>query len=288
MNTSRPICGSRISQFVCKTCRNKFSTASILRQVAEAGSKEKGYPARLCIYKAGDTRTSWLAFWKGTAIFQFGATYIFIAPFLYKNEEWEPREGVRIMWAVGAIVLSALPIATLSYLTAPFVKSIYISLPPWTRTSLPTLRKFSAALPPSTRLEFTTLRTWPSERTTTAFLDELRPLSPHRLRFANIELVRGEKWRKAQRERSWWRKVAEVLAEPRSKFYVKEGRSYTVSTGVPGVWENVALAIRRQGLKEGGKGVKGMSSGVKPMAKSADGMRIEASKKIKRQTTRPI
>ena len=40
--------------------------------------------------------------------------------------------------------------------------------------------------------------------------------------------------------------MLEVIAEPRLKFFVKEGKMFTTKTGVPGVWEEVALRIRAQ------------------------------------------
>jgi hypothetical protein len=46
------------------------------------------------------------------------------------------------------------------------------------------------------------------------------------------------------------KRMMEVVSEPRFKFYVKEGRLYTMKTGVPGVWEEVARRIREQTVEE--------------------------------------
>ena len=52
------------------------------------------------IYDAGDLRTAWLAFWKGTAIFQFGVVCVFFAPILYHNEN-QPDANLRLLQAGG-------------------------------------------------------------------------------------------------------------------------------------------------------------------------------------------
>lgn len=44
--------------------------------------------------------------------------------------------------------------------------------------------------------------------------------------------------------------MLEVVAEPRHKFFVKEGKMFTAKTGVPGVWEEVAMRIRNQTTQE--------------------------------------
>ena len=59
-----------------------------------------GYPHHLEIYDAGDLRTTFVIFWKATAVFQFGLAVVWIAPMLYKNEN-QPDEHVRFLQAVG-------------------------------------------------------------------------------------------------------------------------------------------------------------------------------------------
>jgi hypothetical protein len=53
-----------------------------------------------------------------------------------------------------------------------------------------------------------------------------------------------------QREKGVFKRMMEVINEPRFKFYVKEGRLYTMKTGVPGVWEEVARRIQEQTADE--------------------------------------
>jgi hypothetical protein len=148
------------------------------------------------------------------------------------------------------VVLGAMPVVAMSYLTAPFVKRVAMEIPETARRSRDALMNFTRKMPETTRLEFTTLRAYPFERNTGMVLSELRALPPQKGRFANIELPKTKEWRQNQKKKPIYMRFWEVLAEPRFKFYVKEGRSYTVKTGVPGVWENVAMAIQQRTLKE--------------------------------------
>jgi len=100
----------------------------------------------------------------------------------------------------------------------------------------------------NTKLEFTTLRIFPFRKQTSVFLHELRALPPKRMRFANIELPKSDNWVQRQRQKGLFKRFYEAISEPRFKFYVKEGRSYTIKTGVPGVWEAVAKRIQEQTL----------------------------------------
>lgn len=65
------------------------------------------YPRELLIYDAGDTRTTFIAFWKAVALLQCGTCIILITPLLYKNEN-QPNEYIRTAQAVGGRSNSAL------------------------------------------------------------------------------------------------------------------------------------------------------------------------------------
>jgi hypothetical protein len=192
------------------------------------------------------------------------------------------------------IILGAIPMALMSYLTTPFVKRIAIQLPPFARQSRGHLMQFTspATLPPTTKLEFTTLRAFPKDRKTAVFLKELRALPKQWGRFANIERVTSEEWKAMQKEKPFWRRALEVLNEPRFKFYVKEGRNYTIKTGVPGVWENVAKAIQLQSEAAAAGAGKKMGASGKTLMGVRDGKPIRpvpASREVKilkRQTAR--
>jgi hypothetical protein len=191
----------------------------------------------------------------------------------------------------------------MSYLTAPFVKRVALEIPEAARRSRDALMNFAQKMPGNTRLELTTLRAFPFPRNTGMMLSDLRALSPQKGRLANFELPKSTEWRQNQKKKPLHLRFWEIIAEPRFKFYVKEGRNYTVTTGVPGVWENVAMTIQRQTHKEA---VDKVAAAAKEKMKSA-GSRNTAPRrpvrpvtptipvkpvrpvapKLKRQTSRP-
>lgn len=142
----------------------------------------------------------------------------------------------------------------------------------------------------NTKLEFVTLRIFPFRKHTSAFLHELRALPPMKLRLANIELPKTEQWAERQRAKGVFKRMYDVINEPRFKFYIKEGRLYTMKTGVPGVWEEVAARIQDQTVAEE-EYKRREIQGVKPpitAQKPAKLVRPVIRPVIKRQTSRPI
>lgn len=119
---ARPAVRQRISQYVCSSCRHNFSTSSTLRKFAEASknaSKQQSkshritkinklteieYPRQLVIYDAGEMRSTFVVFWKATAIFQFGVACVWFAPLFYKNEN-QPDKDVRLLQTVGSTII---------------------------------------------------------------------------------------------------------------------------------------------------------------------------------------
>jgi len=119
---ARPVVRQRISQYVCSSCRHNFSTSSILRKIAEVSknaSKQQSkrhritkiiklikveYPRQLVIYDAGEMRSTFVVFWKATAIFQFGVACVWFAPLFYKNEN-QPDKDVRLLQTVGSKII---------------------------------------------------------------------------------------------------------------------------------------------------------------------------------------
>lgn len=86
-----------------------------------------------------------------------------------------------------------------------------------------------------------------------------------------------------------------MINEPRFKFYVKEGRLYTMKTKVPGVWEEVAERIRDQTVAEREEQErKSRDGGVvvvrKPvvLGKKVSKPVLKVDERIKRQTTRSL
>ncbi|KAF2655472.1 hypothetical protein K491DRAFT_429193 [Lophiostoma macrostomum CBS 122681] len=298
----RPILRPRAVPFVCRGCQSKFSTSTILRRVAhasklafrnaarkagyatEAGKPLNRYPETLLIYDAGDMRSAFVTVWKILAMFEATVVVTILAPIQYHNEN-QPNPNLRLFYAVGLTVLGCVPFCLLSYLTAPFVKHVHIRLPVRATRSLARLQQFAMNPPPDTRLEFTTLRAVGFKRHTAVLLHELRALPASRWGFANIERIKSDYLLKDEKSKGIFRKILTVLNEPRFKFYVKEGRIYTIKTKVPGVWESIAAHIRRQtdeiARKAKGPGRKILQA-RKPTAKIE---KVEV-KPLKRQTSR--
>lgn len=142
----------------------------------------------------------------------------------------------------------------MAYVTAPFVHQVFLQIPEHARRSRHNLMNFARSLnmpanastTANVKLEFVTLRIFPFRKNTTAFLHELRALPSRKFRLANIEIPKTDDWAQRHRAKGIWRRVLEVIAEPRYKFFVKEGKMFTAKTGVPGVWEEVAMRIKGQ------------------------------------------
>lgn len=175
----------------------------------------------------------------------------------------------------------------LSFFTAPYVRQVHLQIPPSATHSLVALRAFARAIPPATKITFQTLRFVPFAKETSCYVSELRALPQRKFRFANIEIPKAAAWRKRQSEKNMWWKIKEFISEPRFKFFVKEGKLYTMRSGVPGVWEEVAKKIQQQTVPEGMTGSKKATvqpaRSIKPIKLIED---VEKPKSIRRQTYR--
>ncbi|PVI02364.1 hypothetical protein DM02DRAFT_560015 [Periconia macrospinosa] len=285
---------SQIPRFICQSCRYKFSSSTVLHRITQASrrtfatatknGKQKGYPTELLIYDAGDTRTTYVAFWKAVVLLQFGTCFVFITPLLYKNPN-QPNEYIRFAQAVGVTIASAIPCALLSFITAPYVSQVHMQIPPTATRSLTALRAFARNPPGTTKIRFLTLRIFPIGKFTTCTLNELRALPPRRFRMANLQRLKSKSYHEEQKKKAWQQKLWQLVNEPRWKFYVKEGTSFTVRTGVPGVWESIAASIKEQTDREMEKKGQKMIGVRKAMIKERAGAVMPAT--IKRQTLRP-
>ncbi|KAI8938753.1 hypothetical protein NX059_004620 [Plenodomus lindquistii] len=300
-NGIRPTIGPRVAQFVCRSCRKKFSTSPKLHvsgqasEIAKPGEKAQKYKSRLLIYDAGDTRTTWISFWKAMALLQFGTTLVFGVPPLWNNEN-QPDPRVRKLQAVLVGILGTIPTLTLAYVTAPFVHQVFLQIPEYARRSRKDLSHFASTLrsnprnTANTKLEFVTLRIFPFRKHTTAFIHELRALPPARFRLANIELPKSAGWAKRQRAKGIMKRMWEVVNEPRFKFFVKEGRFFTTKTGVPGVWEEVAARIQEQTI-EAQEAQQAKTGSKRPLIARKAPVRLAkpvTRAPVKRQTSRPL
>ncbi|KAF2132003.1 hypothetical protein P153DRAFT_364461 [Dothidotthia symphoricarpi CBS 119687] len=228
------------------------------------------------------------------ALLQFGTTLVFGVPLLWYNEN-QPDPNLRKSQAILVGVLGTIPTLTMAYVTAPFAHQVFLQIPENARRSRRNLMNFARTLTAdtkgtaNTKLEFVTLRIFPFRKRTTAFLHELRALPPMKFRLANIELPKSEEWVKRQREKGIFQRMYEVVNEPRFKFYVKEGRMYTMKTGVPGVWEEVANRIKEQTVAERSSMEKEKGVAKRPVLARIPVKPVKEleRERIKRQTARP-
>ena len=253
------------------------------------------YPSRLLIYESGDIRVTWVAFWKSVALLQFGTTVVFGAPVLWNNIN-QPDPNMRKLHAFIVCLIGAFPTMVLALITSPFVHKVFLQIPEYARRSRKDLMHFVRTLQldpkgtANTKLEFETLRIFPFRKTTATFLHELRALPSGKLLFANFELVKSKEWAEQRREKGIFKRILEVLNEPRFKFYVKEGRFYTMKTKVPGVWEQVSQRIREQtAFERDERNVAKHNSRRAPVLRRPvrPAMANDAQVVLKRQTSRP-
>lgn len=193
----------------------------------------------------------------------------------------------------------------MAYVTAPFVHQVFLQIPEHARRSRHQLLLFARSLnspatsdsTANTKLEFVTLRIFPFRKNTTAFLHELRALPSKRFRLANLEIPKTEAWAQRQRAKGIAKRMLEVIAEPRYKFFVKEGKMFTAKTGVPGVWEEVAMRIRGQTTRAGKEERKAMAAtrprgairrpALKGPVVLKRPIKVAERASVKRQTARP-
>ncbi|KAF2743639.1 hypothetical protein M011DRAFT_450800 [Sporormia fimetaria CBS 119925] len=242
------------------------------------------YPARLQIYDAGTLRTWVVGFWKACAVFQFSITLIFVVPLIWKHQ---PDPTMRLFQPPTVTLLGTIPTLLLSYLTAPYVARISIHLPASARVSKSTLQSFISRPPSTTTLEIATLRVFPFARTSFVQLKDLRSLPYQPSQLANFVRVEQEVMQKAKM--GVWKKMWEVLKEPRWKFYVPDGKKY-VPRGTEGVWEGLARYVRGVSEREAKEAVEkvGVKVGVKKKVGLSEGEMKErvARERVRRQTAR--
>lgn len=110
-----------------------------------------------------------------------------------------------------------------------------------------------------------------------------------------IERYRSPEWQRHQSQKPLYRKFLDVINEPRFKFYVKEGRNYTIKTSAgPGVWENVAKAISQQTTTAGAGKTRSANTSASAIEnaieRNVDKVAVGNERKlrvIRRQTARP-
>lgn len=111
-------------------------------------------------------------------------------------------------------------------------------------------------------------------------------MPPRKMRLANIQIPKDDAWALRQREKGIFKRMYEVISEPRYKFYVKEGRTYTMKTGVPGVWEEVAKRIQDQTVAEQDAAERPKTGAKRPVLARRLVQPIITKERVRRQTAR--
>ena len=144
------------------------------------------------------------------------------------------------------VALGAIPAFSNTWLTSPFVNSIYIRLPTVARQSKGALDRFVSNVPSDTRLDFVTLRFIGLPKTNTITLGELRSKKPSSgLEISNMVRI-PSRLRNEKTDQNWWRMFAELF-EPRNRFYVG-GKYCGKDTKAPFVWGKILGRIKQRGI----------------------------------------
>ncbi|KAJ9644062.1 hypothetical protein H2201_007778 [Coniosporium apollinis] len=196
------------------------------------------FPERLLIYNAGTIKTAYISITKIACFAVFAGSCILLAPIYY----YDPASPA---WVPAAVIcIGAAPMLVTAYATAPFVNSAFLFIPQYARKSGDILMRYAKNLPPDARLELVTIRFagYP-QKTTGTMLSELRPYK-RRFGIANVERV---PWEKDGQAAAGWRRWTRWLDEPRNKFYVTNDKDVMKRSKVPGIWNHVMDAIKRNG-----------------------------------------
>ena len=131
-----------------------------------------------------------------------------------------------------AIAVGAIPMIFVSIVSAPFVSTIHLRIPPEARMSKERLMKYTQILPPAAQLDITAMRLLPWPKTIGTRVSELRPFKSL---FSIADLKRVPHQR-GKSPRSW--------GLQQRKFYVGEKQASKRSRA-PGAWDNIMRQIRK-------------------------------------------
>ncbi|OKL63803.1 hypothetical protein UA08_00042 [Talaromyces atroroseus] len=123
---------------------------------------QRAAPENVLIYHAGTGRVVFLGMLRTATIFVCGVSTMIIAPAFFADE---------FAWYIAPLIVigGALPLAFVSYTTAPFVNNIYLHLPIFARKSRETALEYVRNLPPSAEVSIRTMKITTIPRTTQIF-----------------------------------------------------------------------------------------------------------------------
>lgn len=145
-------------------------------------------------------------------------------------------------------VIGVAPLTIYTYLSGPFVNSIFLRLPKYARESKDMCIRYAKQLPPDAQLEVVTLRFigWP--KTTGVRMSELRLVDKAKkpwwdFRLPNMYRVNPVVQSKNSEQSSRWRE--RLFRNRQREFYYDESKDAGNDAKIQGVWEIVLQQIRR-------------------------------------------
>lgn len=183
----------------------------------------------LCVYQAGQVRTLVVGLTRVVTLVVFGLGFV-AAPNMYYHPDTSN------WWVPGVIAGSAIPMVVLTLISAPFVSTIRVQIPPSAKRSQQALMQWASNIPPETRLELQSMRflPWPKHRSIR--ISDLRRLPQTRwsMGLANLERVsyHGEPWR--AEDVTGGRLVRRLYA----RYYIDRAQ-ITDKSQAPGLWDRI-------------------------------------------------
>ena len=204
------------------------------------------YPERLLVYHVGTGKTTIIGFIKVSTILAFAVACLVAAPAFYNDPAspwWAPPAGDSIslsniyrILTLLAIAIGAIPMIFVASISAPFVSTIHLRLPPEARLSKERLMRYTQLLPPGALLEITAMRFLPWPKRIGTRISELRPFrSP-----VSIADIRRVPQKQGNTRNSW--------SLQQSKFYVGE-KEASKRSRAPGAWDNIMQQLCRHSAK---------------------------------------
>ncbi|KAF2235294.1 hypothetical protein EV356DRAFT_122561 [Viridothelium virens] len=186
------------------------------------------YPERLLVYHVGVGKTALVGCIKVSTIMAFAFACLVVAPSFY-NDPASPS------WAPAAVIaMGAFPMIFVASVSAPFVSTIHLHLPPEARISKERMMRYTQLLGPGARLEITAIRLIGSRKTVGTRVSELRSFKSL---FSIADLKRVPQ-KQAALGSSW---------NFQQKFYVGE-KEASKRSRAPGAWDNIMRQIRKNSI----------------------------------------
>lgn len=213
----------------------------------------------LSIYNAGTLRTTFSGFTRVASVAGFFFGTFGIAPMFVFDS------FLSTFWAPVIVLGSAIPMAIIPIIAAPFVSTIRLSLPKEARRSVEAVLQYARRLPPDTKVTFQTMRWFPWPVNNTIRFDELRRLPDGTSGSSNLIIQPAGELKARQRaELEISPLLARLMKRMYSRLYVNRQQAQDQSSA-PGIldilWEQIPLSEEKSGepaspLHEGKKARK--------------------------------